>query len=183
MFEPEFNDKEIAANRLRRDEIRDKNAHLVGRSGKVNWCKCNNCVSMATDMESVCCVEDDDVKSVSGDYECIVNHPTFEHHILSQDGLQILRQVILQNSNKSFKKRELRKTMTNKNWRYLAYRQFVYWINSWKNLGKGYRVVIPSCAVKKIRESYPEQSGVYVGFFPSTSSNTSQDENGLQFPA
>ncbi|KAF0758741.1 P2X purinoceptor 7-like [Aphis craccivora] len=31
-------------------------------------------------------------------------------------------------------------------------------------IGKGNRVVIPSCVVKKIRERYPEENGLYVGF-------------------
>jgi len=31
-------------------------------------------------------------------------------------------------------------------------------------MGKGNRVVFPSCVVRKIREEYSEQNGIYVGF-------------------
>lgn len=33
-----------------------------------------------------------------------------------------------------------------------------------EKLGKGKRVTIPSCVVKKIREHFPEQNGQYIGF-------------------
>ncbi|KAE9524465.1 hypothetical protein AGLY_015186 [Aphis glycines] len=54
--------------------------------------------------------------------------------------------------------------LTNKIWRYICYKQFTYWINSWNSIGKGNRIVIPSCVVNKIRQKYPEQDGCYVGY-------------------
>lgn len=47
-------------------------------------------------------------------------------------------------------------------YRYVAYRQYTYWIH--KKLGRKIRIAIPSCAVKKIRESFPSESGSYKGF-------------------
>ena len=44
--------------------------------------------------------------------------------------------------------------------RHIAYRQFVRWI--WRRLGKHVRMVIPSCAVSKIRSQFPSES--YKGF-------------------
>ena len=73
-------------------------------------------------------------------------------------------QIILQNTYNSTIKDELRKEITNKGWRYLAHRQSVYWINHWTNFGKGKRVVLPACVVLKIRNTFPEDSGIYVGF-------------------
>ena len=41
-------------------------------------------------------------------------------------------------------------------------RQYV--IDRYGYLGKGNRKVCPSCAVKVIRQHYPSQTGVYMGF-------------------
>ena len=43
-----------------------------------------------------------------------------------------------------------------------AYRQFILWEHGY--LGKGNRRIIPSCAVKKVREQYPAPDNVYMGF-------------------
>ena len=43
--------------------------------------------------------------------------------------------------------------------RYLAYRQLVWW--GWNHLGRYRRVVLPSCAVNKIRDVFP--SDEYTG--------------------
>ena len=43
---------------------------------------------------------------------------------------------------------------------YASYKQFIWWI--YRRLGKNNRRVIPSCALWKIRESFPEESGNYV---------------------
>jgi hypothetical protein len=40
----------------------------------------------------------------------------------------------------------------------------ISWINSWTSIGRHNRVVIPCCAVKCIREKFPEISGNYIGF-------------------
>ena len=45
-------------------------------------------------------------------------------------------------------------------------RQYTAWFHYYKNLGKGNRVVIPTCVVHEIRETYPEVNGAYVGFKP-----------------
>lgn len=49
-----------------------------------------------------------------------------------------------------------------RSYRYAAYRLFTYWVHD--KLGKGVRKVIPSCAVLKIRERFPDPQGVYTGF-------------------
>ncbi|XP_025196198.1 uncharacterized protein LOC112595272 [Melanaphis sacchari] len=62
------------------------------------------------------------------------------------------------------KKRSLQSaTVENKAWRYICYKQFTLWVNSWMTIGRGNRVVIPSCVVKN-RERYPEEKGLYIGF-------------------
>lgn len=49
--------------------------------------------------------------------------------------------------------------------RFAGYKQYTWWIHN--RLGKGVRKVIPSCALWKIREKYPEASGSYVPFMES----------------
>ena len=49
---------------------------------------------------------------------------------------------------------------SNRSLRYAAYKEFIWWV--FKKLGKGNRRVIPSCALWKIRELYPEADGNYV---------------------
>ncbi|EDO32769.1 predicted protein [Nematostella vectensis] len=47
-------------------------------------------------------------------------------------------------------------------YRLAAYRNFTWWSHGY--LGKKRRKAIPACAVGKIRETYPEASGIYTGF-------------------
>ena len=46
-------------------------------------------------------------------------------------------------------------------YRLAAYRQFTYWVHN--KLGRHVRQVIPSCAVNKIRETFPDATGQYRG--------------------
>jgi len=47
-------------------------------------------------------------------------------------------------------------------YRYAAYRQFTWWVRGW--LGKKVRRVIPACAIRRIRDAFPEPDSMYVGF-------------------
>ena len=48
--------------------------------------------------------------------------------------------------------------------RYTSYRQYTAWAHFYERLGKGCRVVIPVCVVRKIREVFPDSNGNYTGF-------------------
>jgi hypothetical protein len=41
----------------------------------------------------------------------------------------------------------------------MAYRQFVCWVRKGQPLGKKYRVTLPACVVKTIREEFPSPDG------------------------
>ncbi|XP_049514065.1 P2X purinoceptor 7-like [Dermacentor silvarum] len=89
-------------------------------------------------MPRVCCTEQQNVANTAESYECITKHPLFElycpnRHILDLD-----------------------------QYRYTAYRQFVWWV--YKRLGQGNRVVLPSCAVHRIRKEFPTPGGHYTGY-------------------
>jgi len=51
---------------------------------------------------------------------------------------------------------------SNKSYCFAAYKQFIWFV--YKRLGRGNRRVIPSCVVWKIRETFPEEDGLYVPY-------------------
>ncbi|XP_048750653.2 P2X purinoceptor 7-like [Ostrea edulis] len=53
---------------------------------------------------------------------------------------------------------------TSEMYRYVAYRQLARW--AWGYLGQKVKVVLPSCAVNCIRNTFPSDSGSYTGFKP-----------------
>jgi ribosomal protein L14 len=54
--------------------------------------------------------------------------------------------------------------LTNRQSRLMAYRQFVCWVRKGQPLDKKYRVTLPACVVKTIREEFPSPDGNYEGF-------------------
>ncbi|XP_078366725.1 P2X purinoceptor 7-like [Oculina patagonica] len=56
--------------------------------------------------------------------------------------------------------------MQNRNYRYAAYRQYVWWV--YGKLGRKRRKVIPACVVLAIRKQFPEADGTYTGFKEAT---------------
>jgi hypothetical protein len=54
--------------------------------------------------------------------------------------------------------------LTNRQSRLMAYRLFVCWVRKGQPLGKKYRVTLPACFVKTIREEFPSPDGNYKGF-------------------
>ena len=54
--------------------------------------------------------------------------------------------------------------------RLTAYRQFTYWAH--QRLGRGVRIVVPSCIVSAVRRAFPEESGHYVGFREANDAET-----------
>ena len=48
--------------------------------------------------------------------------------------------------------------------RFTAYRQYTAWTHYYEKIGRGCRVVISSCVVRKIREEFPEANGIYTCF-------------------
>jgi len=133
-FEPEYTEEELVEIEISRKESVE---NACDRRDASNWCFCEECVVMPTDAESVCCTEVAAVKTISEDNMCITDHQTFENIILSTDSLNILRHhIMLITTEKSKQKSYSIEPVPNSLWRHLAYRQFVYWINSWTSLGK-----------------------------------------------
>ena len=113
------------------------------------WCHCGRCRPMPRPEEQLCC------RKRAG--LCILQ--TAEVEI---DDVVLRRNVLLvaiRHTNDLFAYNE---QLNNNNFRHAAYRQFVLW--RFNRLGSGNRVVIPSCVVWSIRDSYPSDDGTYTGF-------------------
>ncbi|XP_060564870.1 P2X purinoceptor 7-like [Ruditapes philippinarum] len=126
------------------------------------WCTCHNCQMMATAVECRCCcrvtrVSDkmDEHKTETGQgLSCITAHPGFSTVCLDR---YVLETAYLQYRQQYGERDE---EDINRRHRYTAYRQLARWC--WGYLGKEVRVVLPSCAVIKIRTTYPSED--YEGF-------------------
>uniref|UniRef100_A0A8C1DJ89 P2X purinoreceptor 7 intracellular domain-containing protein n=1 Tax=Cyprinus carpio carpio TaxID=630221 RepID=A0A8C1DJ89_CYPCA len=88
---------------------------------------------------------------------CVTAHPGFEPVALNPYVLQAVYGTYVQLYG------EMEETVINSVYRHHAYRNVIRWC--WGYLGQHIRVVIPSCAVTRIREEFPEE-GPYRGFLP-----------------
>ena len=89
--------------------------------------------------------------------------------VLNVDALQMRRHQLIERKL-NYENLHLN-PLPNNIWRKLAYGLFAMWINSWNNLGKGCRVVIPSCAVMKILARFPPAGDQQrMGYIPAQDS-------------
>lgn len=120
------------------------------QEGQPSWCKCSRCTQMPTEEEQVCCrtkVGPCILVTAASDIRTVVlDRRVLAAAVNCRNDLFALRDDI--NSHRTL--------------RHTAYRQYVLW--KFGRLGAGNRVVIPSCVVTKIRNNYPEPSGIYTGF-------------------
>ncbi|XP_073467519.1 uncharacterized protein [Aquarana catesbeiana] len=126
------------------------------RIGNIQWCMCERCISMPTQVESCCCREIEEVAlCIPEGLTCITQADTFcsqivhPHHVRIAHLMQHLEGLPLVDPNNN---RRLRKT---------AYRTFIAWI--YGILGEENRRPIPSCAVNAVREVFPDPNACYVG--------------------
>ncbi|XP_062605762.1 P2X purinoceptor 7-like [Saccostrea cucullata] len=113
---------------------------------------------MPTAQESVCCHEVENVKSIFEEDQgitCITSHPGFAPACLNKYVLQIAYYQYKQQYGENIED-------SSEKYRYTAYRQLARW--AWGYLGKKIRVVLPSCAVNCIRNTFPTNSENYTGF-------------------
>jgi hypothetical protein len=112
------------------------------------YCMCNNCVNMQSDKMNVCCGQNPS--------KCLSKSQTF--HDLCLKPHTILVAGILNYADRFHDDPNYQTRF----WRCEAYRFFILW--QWGKLGRGNRVVIPSCCVFKIRTKFPSPDGVYTGY-------------------
>ncbi|KAL3858119.1 hypothetical protein ACJMK2_012730 [Sinanodonta woodiana] len=96
MYEPmpANNEQEAKSSDSESDEMNSEQHGnvevLVNRDGNVEWCLCNNCHPMETQLESICCKEYDELQckleSVS---DCITQHEGFMGNCLNPDVIEV----------------------------------------------------------------------------------------------
>ena len=118
-------------------------------SNKPQWCKCGRCQPMATEVENKCCKH--------GLNRCITQTDPFIDLCLNRNVLGV---------NMRVREDELAnlEDRSNANYRHYSYRNYIYW--RFGRLGRGQRMVVPSCCVLKIRSNFPSPDGIYRGFIP-----------------
>ncbi|XP_061192887.1 P2X purinoceptor 7-like [Saccostrea echinata] len=107
--------------------------------------------------ECVCCKETKVLLHLmkNDGVQCITDHPGFEPVCLNTYVLDTAYNQYKHQYNHQIQNLPAR-------YRYTAYRQLVRW--AWGYLEKHVRVVLPSCALKKIRGRFPSPQEDYVGF-------------------
>ena len=113
------------------------------------WCHCGRCREMPRPEEQLCCRRRDGpciLQTAQRDINAVVL------------GRNVLL-VAIRHMNDLFAYDE---QPGNDSYRHAAYRQYVLW--RFNRLGSGNRVVIPSCVVWSIRDTYPSINGTYTGF-------------------
>lgn len=108
---------------------------------------------MPTDIEKKCCGQDPT--------NCISQLPQMELYVLDAGGLRLARRIW---NDVRAREDQPEPGEDNRQSRHAAYRQYVVW--QFGALGRGNRIVIPSCCVWKIRDKYPDPFHQYVGFIP-----------------
>ncbi|XP_075530256.1 P2X purinoceptor 7-like [Dermacentor variabilis] len=130
----------------------------VRQPGPATWCSCGHrCGDIPTEKERVCCTEQQKLANTAETYECITKHPLFQLYcpnrpILDLEYLKLKHYCLY----------HLGQRTLNDQYRYTAYRQFVWWV--YRRLGQGNRVVLPSCAVHRIRKEFTTPAGHYTGY-------------------
>jgi len=102
-----------------------------------DWCSCGKCEKQINDRECVCCFELANIFKMCTNNACITENTLFSKIILDEDILKITRQYMISKTKKKTKKSLQSATMENKAWRYICYKQFTLWVNSWMAIGKG----------------------------------------------
>ena len=157
-FEPEYPENEIQ-ERLRayiteRDNI--ENVENVSAEPVENWCRCENCVEMENVMERVCCQSSSDIIGDKMRYKtCITLTDGFRDVCLNNNVLEAAH-----GTWRNFTEEPIE--ISNKSFRFIAYRQYISWIFVW--LGKDIRKVIPSCVVNTVRNTFPAHDNADVPY-------------------
>ena len=131
------------------------------------WCRCGNCGEMPQGVEQKCCYNECFELTNFQDAEFIPGQNCVLESDLLLNG--ILRKCVVQTAWMGQRRRMgylgddlLFTHMTNANYRYHAYRQYIDFI--WGYLGRHNRRVIPACVVTHIRSTWPSADGNYTGY-------------------
>ena len=113
-----------------------------------SWCHCGQCRPQNTPEEEICCRKNDGpcITITSEEFSDICLNP----HVLD---------VVNRDKNDLYGRNY--NSSDNQTLRHTAHRQYVLW--RFGRLGVGNWVIVPSCAVWKIRDKLPSTDGQYKG--------------------
>ncbi|XP_057302765.1 P2X purinoceptor 7-like [Hydractinia symbiolongicarpus] len=163
MNEPEYSKAELEKVTYKSSDSEEEDELNSSRLENLHWCTCTCCViyNCFTLVECKCCQEFFNLLNDKlNDNKCITMHKDFEILCLNRT---VLETASIRHRRYQKKYNEL-STYTNKEMRYTSYRQYTAWVHYYERLGKGCRVVIPACVVRKIREEFPDSDRKYTGF-------------------
>ncbi|XP_071854648.1 uncharacterized protein [Apostichopus japonicus] len=132
MYEPETDDSGDENDGEGRAGGGDVQGDEGNRQRNLDWCTCGHCAIMTTARECRCCNEIDQVK--------VVMEEEGAGCITTHPGFHAV--------------------CLDRKYRHVAYRQLVRFC--WQFWGKDVRVMLPACAVVKIRDTFPSEN--YEGF-------------------
>lgn len=125
---------------------------------------------MDKEIECICCQEIAFLSRVVEDLPCVTEHSSFHAVCLNRD---VLWTALVSLHDRESAGLPDRQQMSNRSFRYAAYRQFTSWVHG--HLERKIRRVIPSCAVKKIRNAFPADSNVYTGYLEGGDDDSAHD--------
>ncbi|XP_077154699.1 uncharacterized protein LOC143817299 [Ranitomeya variabilis] len=118
------------------------------------WCQCENCISLPTEMESLCCQEIEKVKSQLQGRACITEHPFFKLFCQNEASVNVMLRIIYRFPPPAAEK--------NRYLRQVCYRGFSAWIYGYR--AEGDERPIPACVVHKVRSAFPSLQNVFTRF-------------------
>lgn len=129
-------------------------------STDINWCPCKMCSPMQSEAERKCCKDSCEIPDSKFDkHQCITESDGFREVCLLKNVLEAaLGAWHIFKGEKS--------DLSNKSYRFIAYKQYIYWIHG--RLGRNIRIPIPSCAVNKIRKTFPAPNNIYIPYTESS---------------
>ena len=150
-FEPTCSEQELQERLARLTEKEETEP----ASSSTGWCSCDHCVYLEFEPVNECCKKSELVNVRIEQEQCVMLTNDFP--------LVCLHTTILETSlgiwhHTHGERREL----NNANYRFAAYRQFIGWI--YGKLGRHERRPIPSCVLRKIRETFLSADNQYVAF-------------------
>ncbi|XP_033115925.1 P2X purinoceptor 7-like [Anneissia japonica] len=158
LFEPEKHKDSVEIEEAHEYD-QEVDEAMENRLDNLNWCACGQCQLMPTNGECLCCREEDIFTSKMDENStcCISKTETFKNACKNKDILEIIMAAL-----KEVVGEDLRDPISNRLYRYAAYRSFTWWV--YGKLGRKRRKVIPTCAVHAIRHQFPEADQNYEGY-------------------
>ncbi|XP_063959511.1 uncharacterized protein LOC129267461 [Lytechinus pictus] len=118
------------------------------------WCSCGNCPVMETDVECLCCRELKRCREIQTN-GCIIDSNRFKFLCLDKPSLRVFLSL-------RSKDHQIPGYMENKSYRFAAFRIWSDYLHDY--MGKGVRWPLPACVVTRVRQEFPNKTGVYAGF-------------------